>query len=94
MNRFLYNKVSDNKFLTANYPIFPQQFSDKYIIARAGDRLDLLAREFYGNENRWWILAESNNLGKGSLQVPAGMQIRIPFPITDLKSKLQNINER
>ena len=94
MNKYLYNKARNNKFLSSNNPTFPQKSTDKYIISRMGDRLDLLAREFYGNENRWWVLASANNLGKGNLNVPAGLQIRIPFPISDLKYKLEKINER
>jgi hypothetical protein len=51
---------------------------DIYIIARSGDRLDMLAYEYYEDHSLWWVLAEANKLGKGSLDCPAGMRIRIP----------------
>ncbi|HAI39987.1 MAG TPA: hypothetical protein DCM40_18775 [Maribacter sp.] len=51
---------------------------DIYIIGREGDRLDMLAFEYYEDESLWWVLAESNKLGKGSLEVPPGMRVRIP----------------
>tara|TARA_Y100001937_G_scaffold128796_1_gene208165 strand:+ start:3725 stop:4030 length:306 start_codon:yes stop_codon:yes gene_type:complete len=51
---------------------------DVYIIGREGDRLDMLAFEYYQDENLWWVLAEANKLGKGSFDVPPGMRVRIP----------------
>ena len=91
MNRYLFNRISDNRFLTSEYPSFPQKSTDKYIISRSGDRLDLLAKEFYGDQRQWWILADANNIGKGTLNVEPGLQIRIPFPIRNLKDKLEDI---
>jgi len=90
MNRYLFNRISDNKYLTSISTTFPQSLTDKYIIVRDGDRLDTLAKEFYDNENDWWILATANNLGKGNLNIPPGIQLRIPFPIVRLKDKLQS----
>ncbi len=52
--------------------------SDTIIISQPGDRLDLLAKEFYGDETFWHVIAISNNLGRGTLNVPAGMIVRIP----------------
>ena len=51
---------------------------DVYIIGREGDRLDMLAFEYYDDEKLWWVLAEANKLGKGNLEVPPGMRVRIP----------------
>jgi phage tail protein X len=56
----------------------PKSYDDRYIFSREGDRLDLLAYEFYGDTQLWPILASANNLGKGSLSVPAELQLRIP----------------
>lgn len=60
------------------YPNFSTD-SDTKILSQEGDRLDLLAKEFYGDESLWVIIAKENGLGKGSLDVPAGRVIRIPF---------------
>ena len=51
---------------------------DVYIIGREGDRLDMLAFEYYEDETLWWVLAETNKLGKGNMDVPPGMRVRIP----------------
>jgi nucleoid-associated protein YgaU len=60
------------------YPDFVTQ-DDTKILSQEGDRLDLLAKEFYGDESLWFVIAKANNLGKGSFNVPAGKVIRIPF---------------
>lgn len=60
------------------YPDFNTN-EDTKILAQEGDRLDLLAKEFYGDETLWFIIAKANNLGKGSLNVPAGTIVRIPI---------------
>jgi hypothetical protein len=63
---------------TVMYPDFVTQ-DDTKILSQEGDRLDLLAKEFYGDESLWFVIAKANNLGKGSFNVPAGKVIRIPF---------------
>jgi len=63
---------------TIMYPDFKTS-NDTKILSQEGDRLDLLAKEFYGDESLWFVIAKANNLGKGSLNVPAGRVIQIPF---------------
>ena len=60
------------------YPDFKTS-NDTKILSQEGDRLALLAKEFYGDERLWYVIAKPNNLGKGSLNVPAGRVITIPF---------------
>lgn len=52
--------------------------TDTIVLSQPGDRLDLLSKEFYGDETFWHVIAISNNLGRGTLNVPAGMIVRIP----------------
>lgn len=62
--------------------IFYPTFSDveqTQILSQEGDRLDILAKEYYGDETLWFVIAKSNNLGKGTLDVPAGIILKIPF---------------
>lgn len=63
---------------TIFYPNF-SSIETTQIVSQEGDRLDLLAKEFYGNENLWFVIAKVNNLGKGTLNVPAGLIIKIPY---------------
>jgi hypothetical protein len=76
--RYKFTAIDNKRYQTARYKLPPRSINDKYIISREGDRLDLLATEFYDDPRWWWILAEANNLGKGSMYVPPGIQIRIP----------------
>jgi len=56
----------------------PKSYDDRYIFSKEGDRLDLLAYEFYQDSRLWFLLACANNLGKGTLAIPPGLQLRIP----------------
>jgi nucleoid-associated protein YgaU len=75
------------------YPDFKTS-EDTKILSQEGDRLDLLAKEFYGDESLWFVIAKANDLGKGSLNVPAGKVIRIPFyqEYSGIRTLLQNEN--
>ena len=76
-------------FTTTRYPEIPNKISDVYIIAAEQDRLDVLSFQFYGRVDYWWIIAIANNLGRGTLIIPGGMQIRVP---KDVESILQEFN--
>jgi nucleoid-associated protein YgaU len=90
IDRYQYTKQDATKhFQTAVISDYEYSESDYYIISREGDRLDTLAQQFYGDTTLWWVIANANNIGKGSFDVPAGMQIRIPFPIYLVNEKLQ-----
>lgn len=77
-------------FVSTYYPKLAAKPTDIYIISRAGDRLDNLAYSYYQDASKWWVIAVANNIGKGTFAVPAGKQIRIPYPINDLINELQN----
>ena len=59
-------------------PLIKKLDSDIYIISRAGDRLDMLAYEYYNDQSQWWVIAQANHLGKGTLAIKPGIRIRIP----------------
>ena len=62
------------------YPTITAAIEDFYIITKAGDRLDLLAEQFYNDPGLWWIitLANPDKIKRDSFSVPNGLQIRIP----------------
>ncbi len=60
------------------YPTIPETADDIYLISTSGDRYDILAREYYGDQTLWWIIASANNSQKASLALELGIQIRIP----------------
>tara|TARA_Y100000004_G_C8695507_1_gene319384 strand:+ start:240 stop:554 length:315 start_codon:yes stop_codon:yes gene_type:complete len=79
--KFSEQHVRENKgrvYKTTRLPKIEKSFQDRYIFTRTGDRLDNLAFEFYNDPRYWFILALANNLGKGTLAVKEGIQLRIP----------------
>lgn len=50
--------------------------ADIRVVTEIGDRLDLIANQFYGDSSLWYIIADANNLKL--LSVPAGIKLRIP----------------
>ena len=77
-------------YSTVRYPEIPLSENDIYVITVFGDRLDILAQQYYGDSNLYWIIsAANNNLKKQSLFVEEGTQIRIP---TDIGNIINNFN--
>ena len=61
---------------TTIYSSIPESDGDIYVVSQLGDRLDLLAHQFYGDVTLWWYIAKANNLKYNNL--PEGIQLRIP----------------
>lgn len=65
---------------TTIHPSFNKLHADDtYILSQEYDRLDLLAKEFYGDEKFWHVIAKANGLGHGTLMIPPGKIIRVPY---------------
>ena len=81
---------------TAQYPIIHQQENDIYAITVEGDRLDLIANQFYKNVDLWWIIATANPdiIRRDSFVLKTGIQIRIPDPnrITTILRSFEKLN--
>jgi nucleoid-associated protein YgaU len=69
---------SDQMYSNNIYPDIPVVNGDNYVITTLGDRLDILAKQFYGDESFWWIIASANSLPGDSLHPTPGTQLRIP----------------
>lgn len=78
---------------TVRYPEMPRTSRDTYIISIQGDRLDNLAHKYYNDSRLWWILARANNLGKGDLAVPIGIQLRIPAEYIKIYDEYIELNK-
>jgi len=83
------NATGSLYFKTNIYPEILPTNTDYYVITTVGDRLDLLAYDFYQDSNLWWVIASANALPGDSMFAPVGMQLRIP---TDLQTILSNYN--
>lgn len=80
-------------YATVKYPEIPLSPNDIYVLTNEGDRLDLLAQQYYGNVNLYWIISTANdNLQQNSLLLPPGSQIRIPQDLSSIISAFRNLN--
>jgi hypothetical protein len=52
--------------------------TDIVILTTMGDRLDLLANEYYGDSTMWWVIALKNNITDVDLTMKGGIKLRIP----------------
>ena len=75
------------------YPEIPPNPNDIYVITEWGDRLDLLANQFYGDVTLYWIIAAANpKLPFNSLYPTLGVQLRIPAYPEDVINSFNDIN--
>lgn len=90
------NAIGAQYFLNNVYPDIPFSETDDYVITVLGDRLDLLAFDFYGDSNLWWVIAIANALPGDSLVPEPGTQIRIPSNVLGILNnyKIENINRQ
>jgi nucleoid-associated protein YgaU len=84
MNRYqnipvIRNSQGIRYYKDSKYPQIPLSVDDIYVITTEGDRLDLLAQQYYGDSSLWWIISTANEtLSQNSLFIPLGTQLRIP----------------
>lgn len=71
-------ETETRRIATTILPVPPINIADTYIQTTSPERLDILAQQFYGDVNLWWVIATANGLGKGSIVVPANIKLRIP----------------
>jgi nucleoid-associated protein YgaU len=71
----------------------PVQTSDLRIVSKLGDRLDILANKYYKSPSYWWIIAEANGIGKGSLFVKPGTFLRIPTNLAKIKEAQNKLDK-
>jgi hypothetical protein len=87
-----YQDKGDQYYLNNIYPDIPLSENDSYVISTLGDRLDLLALDFYGDVSFWWIIASANALSGDSLYIEPGLQIRIPNDISAIINQYKLVN--
>lgn len=84
----------DGKRVTRSiiYPPIPRKETDIYVRTTAGDRVELVAYQFYGNVNLWWLIAEANAVGKGNFALPVGTLLRIPMDYQSIIEEYETLN--
>jgi hypothetical protein len=106
MNRYqpiLITKIDKKPvYRTTRYPEIPLNDNDIYVYSTQGDRFDILANQYYGDQSLWWIISIANtavagtslpsDLPQNSLIIPEGLQIRIPANYADVLNSFKKIN--
>tara|TARA_Y100001963_G_scaffold150204_1_gene230964 strand:+ start:763 stop:1071 length:309 start_codon:yes stop_codon:yes gene_type:complete len=77
------------------YPEIPLSINDIYVTTTIGDRLDLLADQFYENIEYWWIIATANPdvVRRDSYNLKPGIEIRIPSNYLDIVDEFEELNK-
>tara|TARA_R110002020_G_scaffold359715_1_gene572443 strand:+ start:93 stop:404 length:312 start_codon:yes stop_codon:yes gene_type:complete len=103
MNRYKKIQILKNKevndgsryYRGVKYPEIPLSSNDVYVITTDGDRLDVLAQQFYGDKSLWWIISIANSgLAQNSLYIPTGTQLRLPTNTQEIITSYNVINNR
>tara|TARA_R110000772_G_scaffold97270_3_gene196466 strand:+ start:1433 stop:1756 length:324 start_codon:yes stop_codon:yes gene_type:complete len=83
-------------YRNVRYPEIPESSDDIWVITEWGDRLDLLANQFYQDVTLYWIISLSNpNYIKfDSLFLKEGIQIRIPTDINGILRSYNKLNRK
>ena len=106
MNRYQYIPITiaDKKpsYQTTKYPEIPLSDNDTYVYSVQGDRFDVLANQYYGDQSLWWIISIANtatagtdlpsDLPQDSLIIPEGKQIRIPANYVEVLNSFKQLN--
>jgi len=89
-------------YQTTKYPEVPLTDNDIYVYITQGDRFDILANQYYGDQSLWWIISIANtavagtslpsDLPQDSLVIPEGIQIRIPANYAEVLNSFKILN--
>jgi hypothetical protein len=99
MNRYQYIQTETDPstkvkmYKNSKYPLVPVSPDDIYVITTFGDRLDLLAQQYYNDSTLWWVISIANDfLKQDSIFIPIGTQIRIPINVNSILTSYRNLN--
>ena len=88
---------SDKKryYKALKYPEIPLSINDIYITTTSGDRLDLIANQFYKDVDLWWIIATANPnvVRRDSFNLKGGLELRIPADKDEIIQSFSELNE-
>ena len=92
-----YRENNKRYFKYIKYPNIPLSVNDIYAVTVEGDRLDLIADQFYRDVDLWWIITTANPdvIRRDSLNLKPGIQIRIPDPnrISNILRSFEQLNK-
>ena len=75
---------------TTYYPEIPVSDNDQFIYPQDGDRVDTLAHKYYGDVSLWWMIAQANHIGKGTMNINTGTKLRIPLAVEEILQEFES----
>ena len=75
-------------------PNIPLRDSDLFIYPKVGERLDLLAHKFYGDQSLWYVIARANSPFRGRFKFESGTKLIIPTDLSEFFTELNILNSR
>ena len=92
-----YRENNKRYFKYIKYPNIPLSVNDIYAVTVEGDRLDLIANQFYNDVDLWWIITTANPdiIRRDSFNLKPGLQIRIPDPnrVSNILRSFEQLNK-
>lgn len=81
-------------YTNIKYPKIPLSAQDLYVVATVGDRLDMLADQYYNDKELWWIITVANpGIVKGdSWFLTPGVRFRIPPNAENIINDFNRLN--
>lgn len=98
MDRYRNIKILNNAqgikyYKGTKYPEIPLSEDDIYVITVFGDRLDILANQYYGDPTLYWIISASNpSQSFSSMYITIGTQLRIPNNVSNILASFDVLN--
>lgn len=74
---------------TPVFPNFPPSDQDVFVTINSSyaGRLDLIAHDYYGDVDLWWVIALVNTLDQVPSDVVVGLKLRLP-PISAIRTAI------
>ena len=92
-----YRENNKRYFKYIKYPNISLSVNDIYAVTVEGDRLDLIANQFYNDVDLWWIITTANPdiIRRDSFNLKPGLQIRIPDPnrVSNILRSFEQLNK-
>jgi len=86
--------LGQQMYTTTKYQKIPLSFEDLFVYTTVGDRLDVLALQYYDDSSLWWVISMGNDLlDQASYYPPEGIQLRIPANLSGILSNFKVLNE-
>jgi nucleoid-associated protein YgaU len=94
-SRYAGNEITNGHYVTWDDPSARNPFGPDLLdgvntfdhIVQGGERLDVIAHKYYGDEDYWWVIALANRI-MDPFTLEVGRRLRIPSEAKSIMDKL------